>query len=92
MSYIRTFFFKVLRNGEGVSTRPSTQCQVRMRVRGVLVPPPRRVVDRHNSLSFTVGDGDVIQGNSFINEGIYVIKIIPMIDNYFFLVTQLTFC
>lgn len=58
---------KVLRNGEGVSTRPSAQCQVRMRVRGVLVPPPRKVVDRHNSLSFTVGDGDVIQAIDIVS-------------------------
>ena len=49
-----------MREGEGVSTRPTAQCQVRMKVRGSL--QSGGVVDRHSSLEFTIGDGDVIQG------------------------------
>ena len=51
---------QTLRAGEGVSSRPTPQCQVRMRVRGTL--PSGASIDRFNSLSFIVGDGDVIQG------------------------------
>ena len=56
---IKIFRVQVLREGEGVSTRPTAQSQVRMKVRGM---SPSGTVDRHNSLEFTVGDGDVIQG------------------------------
>ena len=45
-----------------MATRPTPQCQVKMKVRGMLLSGG--VVDRHNSLAFTVGDGDVIQGNA----------------------------
>ena len=43
-----------------MSTRPTALTQVRMKVRGSL--SSGGVVDRHSSLEFTVGDGDVIQG------------------------------
>ena len=55
---------QVLREGEGVSTRPTGQAQVRMKVRGSL--SSGGVVERHGALEFTVGDGDVIQGLSRI--------------------------
>lgn len=43
-----------------MSTRPMAQSRVRMKIRGSL--PSGNVVDRHSSLEFVVGDGDVIQG------------------------------
>ena len=55
---------QTLRTGEGVSTRPTPQCQVRMRVRGTL--PSGASIDRSSSLSFIVGDGDVIQGSTVV--------------------------
>ena len=55
---------QTLRAGEGVSSRPTPQCQVRMRVRGTL--PSGTSIDRFNSLSFIVGDGDVIQGMKIV--------------------------
>lgn len=56
------FVLQVLRAGEGVSTRPTPQCQVKMKVRGMLLSGG--IVERHSSLAFTVGDGDVIQGEA----------------------------
>lgn len=41
-------------------TRPPPQSQVKMRVRGIL--SNGTVIDRQNGLTFTLGDGDVIQG------------------------------
>lgn len=50
---------KVLRKGEGLSTRPTPQSRVRVRTCGFL--ESGKVVDKHSSYSFTVGDGDVLQ-------------------------------
>lgn len=50
-----------MRNGEGISTRPTPQSRVRVRSRGFL--ESGAVVDKHSGVWFTVGDGDVLQGN-----------------------------
>lgn len=50
---------QVLRKGAGLSTRPTPQSQVKVRSRGYL--ENGKVVDRHSAVSFTVGDGDVLQ-------------------------------
>ena len=50
---------QVLRKGAGLSTRPTPQSRVKVRTRGYL--ESGKSVDRHSSLSFTVGDGDVVQ-------------------------------
>jgi FKBP-type peptidyl-prolyl cis-trans isomerase len=62
---------KIIKNGEGVSTRPSQRSQVAMRVRSFL--PDGTVVDRHSSLLFTVGDHDVIQGLTLITTCVAII-------------------
>ena len=51
---------QVLRKGDGISTRPTSQSRVRVRTRGYLESGD--VVDKHNGHWFTVGDGDVVQG------------------------------
>ena len=59
---IHTLLQQVLRPGRGLSTRPTPQSRVKVRTSGVLEDDSGAVVDRHNAVSFTVGDGDVIQG------------------------------
>ena len=51
---------QILRNGDGISTRPALQSRVRVRSRGFL--ESGAVVDKHGGVWFTVGDGDVLQG------------------------------
>ena len=41
-------------------TRPTPQCRVKLRTKGQL--ENGTVVDKHHAVSFTLGDGDVIQG------------------------------
>ena len=43
-----------------METRPTPQCRVRLRTKGTL--EKGTLVDRHHSVPFTLGDGDVIQG------------------------------
>lgn len=50
---------KILKPGDGVSSRPSPLSEVTMRVLGSL--PNGTVIDKHNSLRFIVSDGDVVQ-------------------------------
>ena len=49
-----------MRKGEGLSTRPTSQCRVKVRTRGFLESGV--VVEKHSGYWFTVGDGDVVQG------------------------------
>ena len=51
--------FQVLRKGMGLSTKPTPQSRVKVRTRGYL--DNGKTVDRHSSVTFTVGDGDVVQ-------------------------------
>lgn len=51
---------QVIRSGEGISTRPTPQCRVKVRSRGLL--ESGEVVDKRSGCWFTVGDGDVVQG------------------------------
>ena len=53
------FIIQVLRKGAGLSTRPTPQSRVKVRTRGFL--EGGKSVDRHSGISFTVGDGDVLQ-------------------------------
>ncbi|CAI7996314.1 Peptidyl-prolyl cis-trans isomerase FKBP8 [Geodia barretti] len=50
---------KVVRDGGGVETRPTPLSRVRIRTKGQL--DNGAVVDRHSSIPFTLGDGDVLQ-------------------------------
>ena len=50
---------QVLRKGAGLSTRPTPQSRVTIRTRGIL--EGGKSVDKHSAVSFTVGDGDVVQ-------------------------------
>ena len=50
----------MLRPGGGVETRPTPMCRVRIRTKGQL--ENGAAVDKHHSVPFTLGDGDVIQG------------------------------
>lgn len=50
---------KVLHPGGGVETRPTPQCQINIRTKGQL--DNGTVVDKHQAVPFTLGDGDVIQ-------------------------------
>lgn len=58
---IKINVMQVLQPGRGLSTRPVQQSRVQVRTHGVL-EGSGEVVDRHNAVAFTVGDGDVIQG------------------------------
>ena len=51
---------QVLREGGGVATRPTPLSRVRIRTKGQL--DNGAVVDKHSSIPFTLGDGDVLQG------------------------------
>lgn len=59
-SCLKCVAVQVLRKGQGLSTRPTPQCRVKVRTSGSL--ESGELVDRHSALWFTVGDGDVIQG------------------------------
>ena len=60
---LHTILLQVLHSGQGLSTRPIQQSRVKLRTSGVLEGSGGTVVvDRHIAVSFTVGDGDVIQG------------------------------
>lgn len=50
---------KIIRPGEGETTRPTPLTRVKMRTKGTL--EGGGVVDKHSKVTFTVGDGDVIQ-------------------------------
>ena len=52
---------QVVQPGRGLSTRLSQQARVKLRTRGILKGRDEAVY-RHNAVTFTVGDGDVIQG------------------------------
>ena len=51
---------KVVRSGGGVETRPTPLSRVRIRTKGQL--DNGTTIDRHSSIPFTLGDGDVLQG------------------------------
>ena len=50
----------MLKEGHGKSTRPLTSSRVTMRVKGKL--QDGTTVDENDSLSFFVGEGEVVQG------------------------------
>ena len=55
-----------------MGTRPTPQCRVKLRTKGQL--ENGTVVDKHHAVSFTLGDGDVIQGGRLECRGPYLMQ------------------
>lgn len=62
-SFFDVVCLQVIKPSENPNSRPSYGDQVTLKTAGTL--EDGSVVDKHDSVTFTLGDGDVIQGDLF---------------------------